>query len=487
MSRYKTVTNLLACLILVVATLRAATFWAADPMLAYANSYDQMRTLKPFGLYLKGSSYPPYLGPVEQPWRYFIKADEQHAPTHPSSDLLFKALQIGVMTMFRTSDGVMDIKNAAAPLLIGWLLGIWLIFRKLTAKPLAALGFAVWILWVADPINLMFLNTWYAEFSALVLTTLFVGIVWMWLFELVSQRRALLWGAVCLALISFNRNQYMFLLPSVALLVAVALILSRPRSTRLAASWAQWALIATACMLPTLAYNAAAKKHMYVETATNRVDTVFVALLPASKNPDRMLERLGLPPECMQFMGESLYTRPIPEFETHCPKSMRLPLLSIAKAVALEPGCLATIIWNIAQHHKGFLQHHVGHVEGADYVYIDTSDGIRPYHQSINPLIQGLSARAAVLLIYFAALGPVLTTLAAWALKQGRWAFMFLLNGLLFNYALFSSILGDGYMELERHAILCFNSGALFLVLLVIFAMQHKKPSVSGHPSDLRD
>ena len=63
-----------------------------------------------------------------------------------------------------------------------------------------------------------------------------------------------------------------------------------------------------------------------------------------------------------------------------------------------------------------------------------------------------------------------MAALAAWALRQSRWAFMFLLAGLLFNYALFSSVLGDGYFELERHAVLCFSFGALFFVLLGSFA-----------------
>lgn len=471
MSRYKTGANLLACLILIAATLRAFTFWAADPMLAYANNYDQIRTLKVFGLHPKDSPKALYERTPEHPWRYFIEADIRHKATHPSSDRIFKSIQVSAMAAFRTSDSVMDIKVAALPLLLGWLVGIWLIFRKLTARPLAALGFAVWILVVADPINLLFLNTWYAEFSAFAVTTLFVGIAWLWLFQRVSLRKALIWGAVCLALISFNRNQYMFLLLAVALLVGAALLLSRQRGKLSAASVAKWVLVAVACLLPVLAYNAAAKKRMYLETATNRIDTVFVALLPASKDPSRMLERLGLPPECMRFMGESLYTRPIPEFETHCPESMRLPLLRIAKAVALEPGPLVTIIRNIAQHHRGFLQRHIGHIEGGENAYIDTASGIQPYYQSIDPLIQGLSAQAAALLIYVAALGPAFAALAAWRLRQRRWALMFLLNGLLFNYALFSSILGDGYMEVERHAILCFSFGALFFILLASFAL----------------
>ena len=44
MNRYKKAAALLACLILAIATLRAFAFWAADPMLAYANNYDQIRT-----------------------------------------------------------------------------------------------------------------------------------------------------------------------------------------------------------------------------------------------------------------------------------------------------------------------------------------------------------------------------------------------------------------------------------------------------------
>jgi hypothetical protein len=104
-----------------------------------------------------------------------------------------------------------------------------------------------------------------------------------------------------------------------------------------------------------------------------------------------------------------------------------------------------------------------------DNARIDSSN--QPYYrQSIDPLLTRISVGTTALLIWLAALGPALAALVAWVLKQGRWAFVFLLNGLLFNYALFSSILGDGYFELERHAILCFSFGALFFVLLGSFA-----------------
>ncbi|ODS90834.1 MAG: hypothetical protein ABS45_14370 [Comamonas sp. SCN 65-56] len=503
MTRYKTAAKLLACIILAVATLRAVTFWAADPMLAYANNYDQIRTLRVFGLNPKDSPKALYEMTPERPYRYFVQSDTWHAPIYPSSDLLFKAIQFGTMAAFRASDGTMDIKIATVPALLGWLLGIWLIFRRMTARPLAALGFAGWVLLVADPINLLFLNTWYAEFSAFAMATLFVGVAWLWLFQLVSLRGALVWGAVCLAFLSLNRNQYMFLLLAVALLVGSAMVVSRPRKKPSLASAAKWVLIVAACLLPILAYNAAAKKRIYIETATNRTNTVFSMLLPASKNPTKMLEHMGLPPQgCLQFSGKNLYTKPEGEFMAHCPKILKLSLVGVAKAVVQEPATLVTIIRNIAQHHNGFLQHHIGHIEEADYAFIDNGsrshfNGIefragqsnaeigssQPYYlQSVDPLVNKVPVGVTVLLIWLVALGPALAALVAWLLKQRRWAFMFLLSGLLFNYALFSSILGDGYFELERHAVLCFSFGVLFFVLLASFAVSRfdHNPEFSG-------
>ena len=490
----KTAANLLACIVLAAATLRAFAFWAADPMLAYANNFDQIRTLKVFGLHPKDSPKGLYEMTPEGPYRYFVRADTLHAPIYPSSDLLFKAVQVATMAAFRDSDGRMDIKIAALPVLLAWLACIWLIFRKLLAKPLAALGFAGWILLVADPINLLFLNTWYAEFSAFALSTVFVGIAWLWLFQLIALRKALLWGGICIAVLSLNRNQYMFMLPAVAALVGAALASSQSLRVPSPAAAAKWALFAAACLLPPLVYTVTAKKssEFFVWAATNRTNTVFGALLPASKDPANMLKHMGLSPEgCAGFMGTNLYTQPLEKFEAGCPKSLKLGLGRIAKGVAGEPTVLVTIIHNIALHQDGFLQHHIGHIEGERQAYIDDAseskfDGIRfrtsparagsgshqpLYRQSVDPLIRSLSTSATVLLIWFAALGPALAALAAWALKQGRWAFIFLLSGLLFNYALFSSILGDGYFELERHAILCFSFGALFFVLLGSWAV----------------
>ena len=510
MSRPNTAASLLACLILAVATLRAITFWAADPMLAYGNNFDQIRTLKVFGLHPKDSPNALYEMTPDRPYRFFIQSDTPHAPIYPSADLLIKFIQVGTMAAFRSGDGLMDIKIATAPVLVGWLACIWQIFRRLLARPLAAVAFAIWVLLVTDPINLLFLNTWYAEFSAFAVATLFVGIAWLWLFQLTSLRWSLVWGGVCLAVLSLNRNQYMFLLPAVAGLVGAVLILSRPYpyQSPSATTSVKWILIGVACLLPMVIYHTAAQKNAEVSlwAATNRVNTVFGALVPASKDPAKMLKRMGLPPEgCMRFSEKTLFLTPQDEFNAYCPKSLTLPLHQIATAVLLEPAVLVAIVKTIAVHHSGFLQHHIGHVESANNGYIDHADQSnfdgaafrtsrewtplltsQPYYgQSIDPLFRRISANSVMLLIWFVALGPALAALAAWAMKQRRWAFMFLLSGLLFNYALFSSILGDGYFELERHAILCFSFGALFFVLVgswAAHALSARRSFIKGTP-----
>ena len=467
MSRTRAATNLLACVILAVATLRVLAFWAMDPMPAYANNYDQIRTLRTFGLQPRDSPKEIYAATPEQPWRYFIQADSWNKPTYPSSDLAFKAIQYAAMATMAGRDGVMDIKAGTLPLLSGWLLCIWCIFRKLTTTPLAALGFAAWILLVADPVNLLFLNTWYAEFSAFACVTVFVGVVWLWLFDLVSLRAALIWGGACLALVSLNRNQYMFLLPAAALLTCTTLALSRWRSgQRLTPSRGTLVLVAAACLLPALLFGSGAGQ-LKQTTSANRIDTVFGALLPAASDPIRMLKHLGLPADCLRFSGHTWYSIPTAEYKAHCPKIMMLPLSKIAKAIARDPTPIPVILRNVAQHHRGFLQNHLGHIEGTAFSRIDGS--AKPALRSLDPLLKDMSGSTANLVIWFFSLSPILAGLIAWSLKSSRWAFVFVLNGLLFNYALFSSVLGDGYIEVERHAILCFSFGTLFLALLAIF------------------
>ena len=66
--------------------------------------------------------------------------------------------------------------------------------------------------------------------------------------------------------------------------------------------------------------------------------------------------------------------------------------------------------------------------------------------------LKALPPKAAEILIHLLYLAPVL--FAAWLFFKGRRraATYFLLLGFAYAYVLLSSIFGDGYVELERHA-----------------------------------
>jgi len=460
----------LAWLALALMLARAVTLWAADPLLGYANNWDQVRTTAVFGLKPRDSGQEIHAGTPEQPWRFYIQAAPMGPPIYPSSDLLVKAVQVAAMKVFSGPDGVMDIKVAGAALLIGWLAGVLWVFVRLLARPAAALGFALWCCVVADPINLLFLNTLYAEFSAFMAATLLVGVLWLWLEKRLATRWTLLVGGTLVLFLGLHRNQWAYL--GVALLpVALALAwVGRQRggvfSRRAALGWAL--LAAVVCAAPVMMFQRPADDLMKLITSANRVNTVMHMLLPASEDPPAMLRAMKLPESCLAMSGKHWWAAPAAEFEANCPPIMRLPLMRIGRALAAEPQVMVPIIKTIALRYRGFVQGNLGQVEGQRLASISDSDNRA--RASFNEVIMWLAPGWVQALIWLSIVGPFV--LAAAGLVAGRadgrrWAVVFAAQGLLFNYGWFSALFGDGYVDVERHASLCFSFGAWLPILLL--------------------
>ena len=454
----------LAWLALALMLARAVALWAADPLLGYANNWDQYRTTEVFGLKPRDSGKEMHAATPDQPWRFYVKAAPWQKPQYPSSDVLVKALQVAVMTALEGPDGVIDIKVAGATLLLVWLAGMLWIFARLLARPAAALGFALWCCVLADPINLLFLNTLYAEFSAFMAVTFLVGVLWLWLEKRLSSRRTLQMGAILALFLVFHRNQWAFLGVALLPLAFGLAFLDRQRlrfsPPRLAAVAVWTVAAAVICLSPPAVYG-----KLRSAKSANRIDTVMGTLLPASKNPQAMLRAMKLPASCLAMSGKNWYTASTAEFQTQCPPIMNLSLTRIGRALAVEPRVMAPIIRNISINQRGFLQHHLGQVEGSPWATVAGADGWAS--ASIDGMLTQLAPAWAEALIWLLMACPFALAVIFWAAGGRRWAIMFAAQGVLFNYALFSSILGDGYVELERHAMLCFSFGALLPVLLL--------------------
>jgi len=460
----------LAWLILALMLARAVTLWAADPLLGYANNWDQVRATEVFGLKPRDSGQAIHASTPEQPWRFYIQAAPMGPPIYPSSDLLVKAVQVAAMKAFSGPDGVMDIKVAGATLLIVWLAGALWVFGRLLARPAAALGFALWCCVIADPIHLLFLNTLYAEFSAFMAATLLVSVLWLWLEQRLATRATLLAGALLTLFLALNRNQWAYLglalLPVALALAWVGRQGGGAPSRRATLGWTL--LAAVVCAVPVMVFQRPAGDLMKLITSANRVNTVLHMLLPASQDPPAMLRAMKLPESCLAMSGKHWWAAPAAEFEANCPPIMRLPLTRIARALVAEPQVMVPIVKNIAVRYRGFVQSNLGQVEGQSLASISDSDNRA--RASFNDVIMRLSPGWAQALIWLSIVGPFVLAVALLAVGRGnarRWAVVFAAQGLLFNYGLFSAIFGDGYVDVERHTNLCFSFGALLPMLLL--------------------
>jgi hypothetical protein len=198
----------------------------------------------------------------------------------------------------------------------------------------------------------------------------------------------------------------------------------------------------------------------------NRADTVFGALLPATNDQAGMMKDLGLPyDKCKGFIGKNWYDS-WTDFERYCPEITKLPLFRIGIAAIKHPAAIHAIIQTISRDHRGFLQNHLGQIEGSKYSKITSESGFTYF--SFDQLLAALPGFWITIIIYICALGPGVAGITAMVIGKFRWGIMLIFNCIMFNYILLSSILGDGYYEIGRHVILCFSYGAMFFVFLLI-------------------
>ena len=136
----------------------------------------------------------------------------------------------------------------------------------------------------ADPVNFLFLNTWYAEFPAFVSLTILGGILLAWYFRALPRKAMLQVGGAALFMLALNRKQYMFLPLALWLMAFAATALQahgRAAIRQSARAWGLWLLAA----LLTVAWMGSSLGQLKMAAQANRTDTIFGAILP--------LERIG--------------------------------------------------------------------------------------------------------------------------------------------------------------------------------------------------
>ena len=467
--RSRAVARLAALLLLALGAWRIAVIVAALPMLGYANQFDMGRTSACFGLWPDLPEPARYEAHPQAPIARYVRGEERPAECYRSSELAFVAAALAIAPR----DGPVDLRIVGAvkgAVLILVALGLDAALKRRPAWALA--NAAVFAIVLADPMTTLWLNTLYTEFGALLGAYASIGLLPA-LVVREPQRapppRWALFGFACsLAVLGLSRQQHL-LLPAV-LALPVLISLWRPaRGTAL--GLALWVL-AIAIAQATMARPATI-------TAANNADVVLGAILPASRDQARTAARLRLPERCLQSSGASWYETMGESLSAICPEALAMPRRALVALAVAEPATIARAVLRGLPQLQDWRLGYLGSVEDRDFAGSEAvRDVAGPAAISLAPMVTALP-RHTFAWVLGTSLALLIASAGATLLAsiRGRPApFALIVYALTATawYAILTSILGDGYVEIPRHAQLvapCLAATLLIVVGTLLAAM----------------
>ena len=294
---------LAACL--VVGVLRGVLLMAHVPLIALANSYDEVRYTACFDLYPdRADGVPPSRNSPQAPFAQYRFIPTDQLMCYWSSELLFQGVAVSV---YRVQQALANAHSFSvrwigtlkfAALLAVWIGFSWAWLRRGDWGAALANGMLLPLLF-ADPANTIYLDTFYAEWTALLAAYTLCGLT-----ALSLERPASAWMRGMLAAAAFalatSKIQHLAL-PLVCGLIVLSLGLWRNR---------RWPWQGRAILLGALAGLAIQGVQLRRDSEAiraidvfNRADVVFTGLLPNASDRAAAAAELGLSPDCLRLVG----------------------------------------------------------------------------------------------------------------------------------------------------------------------------------------
>ena len=442
-------------------TLRALALWAHEPLYAYANSYDQTRYTSCFHFYPdRPADVPPQQNSPAAPFsRYrFIATDDPMC--YWSSELVFTA---ATALAWKTSEAlgagaIHDVRWVGA---LRWLavlaigIALSLAWLRRGQRGAALANAALVPLLFADPGNTLYLNTFYAEWSALIAVYAVISLLLLWRDEPGRWWQVLL---IALAAFALATAKIQHLLLPLALVVALV-ALDRLRLGRI--GWRAAALAFGACAGLALQVVQLQRDGAMMDAIDqyNRADVVFTALLPFAEDRRALLVELGIDPACAIYSGHHAWEFPgLPEdvctgleqFDRGDELAILLRHPGIAFRLAAH-GVLALDPW---------IAKNLGEVEGGDFALIPSSVPTIGRCLHAQPRFQWI-------LLALPFLGIVLLLVRRdWRRGGRRLEFTALIVTTMLA-TLVVTVLGDGLADVAKQGHLVVNAALAWLVVAI--------------------
>lgn len=456
---------LLVAALLLLAAVRGAAMLLSTPLVALANNYDQVRytaCLDLFG-HRPGQAVdaPSYTAPLQ----VYAFQPTPGAGCYLTSDLLFQG---SAAALYRAAEALgrgplHSVRTLGALRLGAWLLAAGLLCLAFWREgaPVAAVANAAWLAVLGfDPLNALYLNTFYAEAGALFFAYAVVALAALCALRATPLRLATL--ALAAVLLGTSKIQHLAL----PLCIAAALGLS---SLRLRALRRPALALACGGLAALLLQTAQMQRDlpMFRQIAlVNAVNLVLSATLPASADAATTAQRLGLDAHCAASSGKSIYQLQQPA-EQACPGIEHFRRGRFMQLLA-EPATLARMLASIPPQLLPAIPDYLGKVAGSD------NAPLPPSFVSVDRLLTALPALIWPLLL-LPPLAWLLSLLRPRALAPAALAAV--ATTTVFALAVpVVSLFGDGKVELARHAHLATNAALAFALLALLAGVAAIRP-----------
>lgn len=458
-------------LLMLLGILRIFQVTLHTPMAGYANQTDMNRMHNCFGIWPDRQYVSIYAASWKAPvnnYKMDGPIDSEHC--YQSSEKLF--VQLGILAgnlknywldrpeqQFELQT-VGLVKAGMLCLAACWL--TWL-YRK---RPPAMLAHAaIFALVIADPYNTLWLNTLYTEFAALYFAYLSAVLAH---YLLTAEKPGLTVSLVFLAslfMLGLAKMQHL-LLPS---LLGGMVLLAWHCKYRRKKLFPLGIVVVCLAVLLLQQQASHASRHMQFAKAANAVDTYLGAVLPAMQGPVQGVKLLGLPDKCARYVGYTWYEQHGIDLGKECPEVFDVPRWRLLRVIAHDPKLVLNMLWHALPETQEWNIDYLGQIEGGDVDKLDMGFSSRFF--SFATLVQKLPAKLFMWL--YVLLGIVWLYAAVRFLRFlsqrcGQVPWLVLISASVVWMVIFTSIFGDGYNEIAKHAHLSY--GFFQVLIFALFA-----------------
>lgn len=377
----------LALLLFLLGLLRGTVLVAHQPLLAYANSFDQVRYSGCFDLYPdRPASIPPRENSPWAPQEFYRFLPDEAPICYGSSALLPFA---ATAALFHLDHAV----GGADRHPLRWL--AWLQWFGMVATVVAFLVHharrreegpllthaALFALVLSDPANTLYLASFYAEWTALWGLYVVLGLA-----ACAPSMYLTRWSLAALAfagvVLGASKQQHL-LLPLVLAAVLAGCATRRRALWPRALALGLGGLVAFGFQLAQMARSDAAMRDV---REANAVDVVLTGLLASSNQPARTAERLGVAPACLAHVGKHAWEIPGFAYRAACPGIDGFSRGRELAVLLAEPLTAMTLLRRGVERLDGFVAPGLGVVAGGNM------DGLPPAQWTLDAPIRAWPA-----------------------------------------------------------------------------------------------